>query len=139
VAVLHLTFAQIIIAGDSAGGNLTAAILLHSAQPHPEVTPLDFGGDSLAGAFLISPWITFDTTAQSMTRNLCTDYICLKSLSRASASFTNGVEDNYSLPLKAAAESWKGIKVKALGIVAGGYEVMLDDIVNFAEKVKVSN
>ncbi|KAH8699135.1 Alpha/Beta hydrolase protein [Talaromyces proteolyticus] len=127
---------EIILAGDSAGGNLVAAVLLHSSLPHPTVTPLDLGEDAFAVAFLISPWVTFDVNVLE-TRNLYGDYINPKALSRAALDFTNGKEDCYSTPLKASSVLWKGIRTKDTAIIAGEHELMLNDIVHFADNLKL--
>ncbi|KAF4212943.1 hypothetical protein CNMCM5878_000574 [Aspergillus fumigatiaffinis] len=128
-----------IIAGDSAGGNLTAALLFHSAHPHPGVERLNLCGRLLGGAFLVSPWVTFKTTSQSMKRNVYGDYVDHDSIRRAAGLFADGMEDTYCAPLTATATSWKGIKVRHLAIVAGEFEIMVDDIIQFAENVKKYN
>ncbi|KAL2857054.1 Alpha/Beta hydrolase protein [Aspergillus pseudoustus] len=130
---------EIILAGDSAGGNLVAAVLLHSTLSHPRVTPLDLEEDNLAGAFLISPWVTFSLGSPSMTRNFYGDYLDPKALSRAALQFVNGNEDSHSTLLKAAPESWKEIKTKDTAIVAGECEMMVDDIVQFADNLMEHN
>ncbi|KAL3450223.1 hypothetical protein BJX65DRAFT_305677 [Aspergillus insuetus] len=115
---------------------LHAALLLHSVQPHPEVPPLELGDQSLGGAFLISPWVTFKTSSASMIRNRYGDYLDQKSLCRAAEMFTKGVEDLHTTPLSAPATMWKDVKVHHLGILAGGFEIMIDDVIEFALKVK---
>ena len=85
----------------------------------------------------MSPWVTFKTTSQSMKRNLYGDYVDYDSIRRAADLFADGKEDTYCAPLTATATSWKGIKVKRLAIVAGEFEIMVDDIFQFAENVKV--
>jgi hypothetical protein len=87
----------------------------------------------------VSPWVTFKTTSQSMKRNVYGDYVDHDSIRRAAGLFADGMEDTYCAPLTATATSWKGIKVRHLAIVAGEFEIMVDDIIQFAENVKVIN
>ncbi|KAK4184197.1 Alpha/Beta hydrolase protein [Podospora australis] len=49
---------NIIVGGDSAGGNLTLQLFGHLLHPHPEVvhSKLLQSNQKLAGAFLVSPW-----------------------------------------------------------------------------------
>jgi len=85
-----LSPSNIIIAGDSAGGNLVlqlASQLLHPhpslptlqpQQPHPvtdtDISPLEFP-EPFGGMLLISPWTEFNTDAPSFRRNRTRDMI----------------------------------------------------------------
>jgi acetyl esterase/lipase len=51
---------DILISGDSAGGNLAVAVLSHILHPHPDVTPIKLQ-QPLLGAMLYSPWVGFNT------------------------------------------------------------------------------
>ena len=46
---------NVIIGGDSAGGNLALAVLLHLTHPQPDIEPLEIT-HPLAGIFTIAPW-----------------------------------------------------------------------------------
>ncbi|KAH9206099.1 Alpha/Beta hydrolase protein [Leptodontidium sp. 2 PMI_412] len=81
----------ILIGGDSAGGNLCSALLLHLGRPRPLVSPKEGGVASLfrlqsplKAALLISPWISFETQSPSFKRNRTTDYMTTKALNEAS-------------------------------------------------------
>ncbi|USW48641.1 Putative alpha/beta hydrolase-3, lipase, GDXG serine active [Septoria linicola] len=60
--------ADIIFAGDSAGGNLTLGLLSHLLHPHPDISKIVLQ-EPLAAALLISAWIKFATTDDSWKRN----------------------------------------------------------------------
>lgn len=130
---------QILLGGDSAGGNLVAALLLHLARPHPLVPAIDLT-QTLHGAMLISPWVSFDTTYSSYTRNADTDYLCTRAINRASHAFIGRGQkhDEYSQPIVADASWWKDVASRVVDRVmiwSGGGEILLDGIHHFAETV----
>lgn len=56
---------QILLGGDSAGGNLVGAVLAHMTHPHPDLPPLSLsaGPDhKIRGAIMIAPWTSLDQT-----------------------------------------------------------------------------
>lgn len=128
--------ANVIIGGDSAGGNLTAATLLHLSHPHPEIEPLALSAP-LAGVFAYAPWINFSTEWPSMKDNLWKDIITPDVLTRWSASYRAGnLADNWNEPLNAPAEWWDGAKTERILILAGGDEILLSPIQEFVKKIK---
>ncbi|KAF9636726.1 putative alpha beta hydrolase fold protein [Lasiodiplodia theobromae] len=84
---LRFAPSNVLIGGDSAGGNLTLALLSHVLHPHPEVPIVDLAPDEagedggegsenrLRAAVLISPWVSFDTSTASYARNATRDMI----------------------------------------------------------------
>ncbi|KAI8369564.1 Alpha/Beta hydrolase protein [Radiomyces spectabilis] len=72
---------RIIVAGDSAGGNLTAVTLLHILQQREHASLKSLPPLPLpAGAVMISPWITLETTAPTYATNSATDYVQIRQL-----------------------------------------------------------
>lgn len=131
---------QIILSGDSAGGNLLLALLSHLIHPHPEVPPIFLPPDSsFRGAALLSPWVTFDTeSSDSMRRNRAKDVLHIPSLETWSAQFTGSAPpDNYLDPLRAPAEWWVGLPIRHILLVSGADEIFVDDIDVFARKLSV--
>ena len=110
------------------------SILRH---PHSCTPAINLNGKELAGAYLISPWVTAAATGESFKYNVGKDYIHPPRLGVIGNQYTSVVDD-YSWPLIASAEWWKDIQVKDVMTVAGEYEVFRSDIKEFAEKVKVS-
>lgn len=129
----------VLVAGDSAGGNLVANLLLHLGHPHPECTQYSLP-KKLKGALMISPWISFETTSTSMETNKRSDYLTKAALNKASAAFIGpgAKHDAYSQPIDAPAEWWKEVADKVVEDVmvwGGGGEVLIDGIRTFAANV----
>lgn len=131
----------VLLGGDSAGGNLACALMLHLARPHAEVARLELGeGRRLRGAMLISPWVDFGTVAGSFERNETRDYITVKALKHATSMFVGmgGKLDVYCHPSEADEEAWKDVaaKVGEILVWGGGGEVLIDGIRTFAGVVR---
>ncbi|EAS30408.3 alpha/beta hydrolase fold protein [Coccidioides immitis RS] len=127
---------NVVIGGDSAGGNLTLAVLSHISHPHKDIKPLEISCP-LAGAFTIAPWVSFSQDFPSVKENALKDIIMPELAERWSSSYLAGQEtDNYNQPLLAPAEWWKDIKARDLLIVAGSDEILLSCIEEFVEKLK---
>lgn len=128
---------DVIVGGDSAGGNLAMATLLHISHPHPEIEPLKLS-TPLAGVFGFAPWINFSTEWPSMTENAYKDICTVPWLKRHSNMYLGGKEgDSWSEPSKAPVEWWADSMTERILILAGGDEVLLSPIEAFAKNVKV--
>ncbi len=113
----------ILIGGDSAGGNLGAALLVRLRD---EGRPLP------AGAVLFSPWLDLAGTGSSLLSNAGTDY--LPELGGVPARLYLGgaaPTDPHASPLYADLTG-----IPPLLVVAGGREILLDDSLRFAEKAQ---
>ncbi|KAG9521890.1 alpha/beta hydrolase fold protein, partial [Aureobasidium melanogenum] len=131
---------QIIIAGDSAGGNLSLALLSHLTHPHPNIAPIDLGSESLKGMALISPWVTFSQEADAFKRNARKD--CLSPV--AATTWTNeflqrAPQDNYTSPLTAPESWWADIPVSEILVTGGEDEVLVDDVMSMIKKLKTQD
>lgn len=130
---------NVIVGGDSAGGNLSMATLLHLTHPHPDIEPIDLTSP-LAGVFGFAPWVGFGLDYPSMKENAYKDIIPIALLKRWSTFYLNGKEgDSWSEPLKAPVEWWADAQTKTerILILAGSDEILLSPIEEFAKKVKV--
>jgi hypothetical protein len=130
---------QILIGGDSAGGNLASALLLHLGHPHPQVPGYSLK-NPLRGALLISPWISFETESPSFKTNKYSDYLTVTALNRASTAFVGpeNKHDNYSEPINAPVEWWREVATYAVRDVliwGGGGEVLIDGISTFGGQI----
>lgn len=131
---------KIIVGGDSAGGNLVSALLLHIAKPKANVTQVELR-TPLRGVLLISPWISFDLTYPSILQNEETDYIPTRGFQIALASLLppGGRPDFYNDSLSAPLEWWAAVRKTVAHdffIWGGAHEVLHDSIVEFGAKLK---
>lgn len=122
---------QIIVGGDSAGGNLTFALIAHLHQPHPSLKALPVeSSDQLAAAFGISPRVLNTTNSPSFTRNNGKDIISKQSVEQITENWKPDVDHVWAAP--ATGKFWKDIKAKKVLLVVGEDEVYVDDVVDFA-------
>ena len=129
----------IIIAGDSAGGNMAASLLLHLGKPHPGCEAYKLKS-KLRGALLISPWVSFDTGAASITKNKHSDYLTKSALEYGKITFIpkDSEHDPYSQPVDAPVDWWKAVAEKVVDkalVWGGGGEVLIDGIRQFAHNL----
>ncbi|KAF2475909.1 alpha/beta-hydrolase [Lindgomyces ingoldianus] len=134
----------IILSGDSAGGGLALSLLSHLLHPHPEVRPIKLSGP-LCGALLFSPWVSFQTDHDSVTRNANKDMIVPTMLRRWAAMYLDKSNedpetdpgavhgDSYSEPASNDATWWEGMHriVSDVFVWSGGDEVFADPIKDF--------
>lgn len=130
---------DIVLGGDSAGGNLTLGLLGHATHPHPACPRLLLKkGEQFRAALLMSPWVTFDSNSESMIYNEMKDYICRRSLRKWHEAFMGTAKlDAYNTPLDAPTEWWQGMPVKSLLFTGGGDELFRSDIENLGRKISV--
>ena len=129
---------EIVIGGDSAGGNLSLAILAHIIKPSPYAPTLQLGGDKaekLRGAFMISPWVTFDVSSPSFRKNAGTDIIGKHVLNQYVVNLKPKRGEVYAEPLVAEPAFWSNLPAKNVIITAGAWEVFQDHIETLAKKM----
>ncbi|KAJ5126965.1 hypothetical protein N7448_007744 [Penicillium atrosanguineum] len=127
---------SVVVGGDSAGGNLAMATLLHLSHPHPEIEPIVLS-EPLAGVFGYAPWVNFSHEGPSFKENEWKDILTSNVLNNWSASYLSGkVSDNWNEPDRAPAEWWQDAKTERILILAGGDEILLSPIEQFAKKIK---
>ena len=135
---------NIILSGDSAGANLVTQVLSHISHPHPStalpIPPIKLDAP-LRGAVLISPWVDFDITAPSFTKNERKDCIATAFGTQWSAAFLacpwphTSASDYYNQAQTAPASWWKDLQVQEVLIVACEEEVLVDGIIKFEKKL----
>lgn len=139
--ILHTTNrdpSQVMIGGDSAGGNLALAVLLHLTHPHPEIEPLHLP-KPLRGVFAFAPWVSFRRDWPSLESNRYKDIIPKEGLEVWAKSYLNGKSegDSWSEPFLAPTEWWRGALAEQVLVLAGGDEILLNAVEEFVERFKV--
>lgn len=126
---------ELVVAGDSAGGNLALGLLLHAAAPSPYADAVALRGQRLRAAALVSPWVGLTRATPSYRRNKTRDYIPASEGNAFLAAWGPRVEEGWADPL-----AWRAERVReALGgvveevlVTLGAWEVLCDDIVQLA-------
>lgn len=132
---------QVLLGGDSAGGNLAIAVLSHlSGHPHPNtklVKSLDLKGESLKGVILVAPWVSADEKKYpSVSRLKHRDIIgpgCATYWSKAYMGAED--EDEYMWAALANVSWWNDVKAEKILVLAGEEEMLIDAIQAFAIKL----
>ncbi|KAL2795070.1 Alpha/Beta hydrolase protein [Aspergillus keveii] len=130
---------NVVVGGDSAGGNLALAVLLHLTHPHPEIEPISLpDGAELAGVFGFAPWVSFALDGESIKANRYKDVIPEEGLKVWADSYLGkrNEGDAWSEPAKAPLEWWVGAKAKRVLILAGGDEILFSAVEEFAKKLQ---
>ncbi|KAK7728171.1 hypothetical protein SLS57_002641 [Botryosphaeria dothidea] len=145
---------DVVLAGDSAGGNLVAGVLAHlrSAGPHaPAVEGLAGGeGKRLGGAVMVSPWVGMRFEGGSYERNAGMDQIGVEGMAEARDKWRPERGEVWADMLGGGAVPalpggaggldgfWKGVfqgpgrVVEKAVVTVGDEEIFLDDVVAFA-------
>ncbi|GAA5956141.1 hypothetical protein JCM3765_005464 [Sporobolomyces pararoseus] len=135
---------KILIGGDSAGGNLSTALLLY-LKDHPTSSSRSI---LPRGGILFSPWLDLTSSFKSWDSNKFTDYISLDSTTSSSNSkdqedplnpsrlfveFEKDLIHPYVSPSISSSSNLRGLP--PLLVFAGGSETLRDEISIFCEKV----
>lgn len=129
---------DVIIAGDSAGANLCVGLISHLSHPSADLPRLKID-NHLLGMILISPWLSFDTSWPSMTKNAKRDIDAIEPLEKWARSYVNGkASTSYIEAVTASMSWWTGAHVKQTVVLAGADEVFIDSTRAWTETFKVS-
>ena len=128
---------RIVVGGDSAGGNLTLALLAHMRQQHPGIAPM-FGSESrkvdfeprFRAAFCISPRCANVCNTPSYDLNASKDIVGRKSMQLFTSNWKPVNEDVWATPISGDKEFWSRnpLHARKVLLVAGEDEVYVDDI-----------
>jgi monoterpene epsilon-lactone hydrolase len=122
----HVAPSQIVVAGDSAGGGLTLALLLALRDAG---VPLPAGGVGL------SPWLDLTLSGATLEGNTATDYLNPDILRASAQMYSHGraLDDPLLSPLYADLAG-----LPPLLIQAGDAEMLLDDSRRFAARARAA-
>lgn len=122
---------DIIIGGDSAGGNLTLSLLAHLQQPHPRITPIttpNGAPDKLLGAIATSARTSDKETYQSITSNAGKDYMSVKSLQSIITNWSP-LPEVWAGASYGDAAFWSNIRAERVLLLVGGDEIYRDGVI----------
>ena len=136
-----LKIEDIVVAGDSAGGNLVGSLLAHLAEPSPYAAPVDLAGRQLRAALFICPWTMMHVDQESFTTNESNDYLDRPQALRFKGEWKPDEGEVWANLCEApdATRVWNkafgrdgpGVVSKAM-VTAGNAEVLLDSCNIFA-------
>ncbi|PNS20941.1 hypothetical protein CAC42_2872 [Sphaceloma murrayae] len=129
---------QIIIGGDSAGGNLALALFSHILHPHPQV-PMVKLDEPLAGALLISPWVEFHPRDKLFEANKHNDFLGEGVADKWSSAFLGSAKtDEYAQPALAGSDWFFDLPrvVNKIFVYGGSLEVLIGSINSMASKLQ---
>lgn len=133
----HRKASEVILAGESAGGNIALAVMAHLQQPRAGISPLVLSplqnkGSSFRGVLAISPRTANVSTAPSFKYNAGKDFMSRDSLAAITATW-RPEHDVWAAPVLAKAGFWNGLKAEKVLLAVGGDEVYRDDICHVAK------
>lgn len=135
---------DVVIGGDSAGGNLTMQTLKHLVEPHPEACHIALD-EPLSAAVLVSPWLSTEYSSSS-----CLEYDSSDMLSRAVmrslTAYASGYEEqsnsdetnSWAKPLECRG-AWIGRlhnAVRKIHMTVGGREILADQATSMAKAIE---
>ena len=132
----HLRPSQIILGGDSAGGNLVLALLAHLHDPAPgvpRVSGFSETKEQFKGVFLFSPWVTTSLAAASFRENALRDYLN-ETAARMFLGFSKPRQEVWADILRAKEDFWDTLPVKKMVMTVGEFEVFRDDVAMMAKR-----
>ncbi|KAH6972883.1 Alpha/Beta hydrolase protein [Ilyonectria sp. MPI-CAGE-AT-0026] len=139
---------NIIIGGDSAGGNLTGQLMCHLVWPHPEAVQSNLA-KPFAGVFLISPWLTKETNDRSFVENGSIDMLSadfVKSIIGVVVGYndweTRSTEECSHLFALDMEKPWMhrlSALTNQMYVSVGYHEVFRDQCIDFVGQVQKSN
>lgn len=126
---------SIIVAGESAGGNLALALLAHLQRPREGITPV-LGEDKLRGLLAVSPRTRNEATKASYESNAGKDWIS-KGLLKVIGAAWRPLPEVWAAADLGDEAFWKGMRAERVAFVVGGDEVYRDDVVHTGRKLSV--
>ncbi|TQW01008.1 alpha/beta hydrolase fold protein [Cordyceps javanica] len=136
---------DIVVGGDSAGGNLTMQFLGHALHPQPTVPEIKLS-EPLAGAFLVSAWLGLSDDTESFRTFGNNDMVSASIIQKLSAE---SVEPHKHATIRSDADPWSRpleadfgwfqdfeTVVPKIYVTYGGREVLRDHSLAIIETVK---
>lgn len=130
--------AQILLGGDSAGGNLVGGVLSHLAHTHPDIAPVSLPREPrLAGAVMIAPWVSMNTDYTGEEIDSRGDLITPAVAGPWAGAYLGTATRDFYTDLSTAPTEWyASFPVERVLVCAGGSEVLLPIIKEFVGKLR---
>lgn len=139
---------QLVVGGDSAGGNLTAQLLGHILHPNPRVDPINLTKPFLA-VFTVSPWVSGRATNRSFQENGNIDMLAPSMILESARRLLGGTgyeeeesENNgWAMPVDVSSSWFRGLgkATRSLYVTVGKHEILRDQGLAFAENIRREN
>ncbi|KAM3445381.1 hypothetical protein NHJ13734_000508 [Beauveria thailandica] len=127
---------NVLLGGDSAGGNLVFGVLSHLAHPHPSIAPLRLP-KPLAGAAAIAPWVSLHPDLSEQVIYDGGDIVTTFVGESWSREFMGDAEADYYTDAFDAPSSWfETFPVDKMLMLGGENEILMPMIELFYETVK---
>lgn len=138
---------DLIIGGDSAGGNLAVQLLHHlSHSMGPVYQPPTDKTSRFAGFFLVSPWVSGHTDTVSFRENGSVDMLSASIVSQSQTHVLGDIKEgdfkaHPAMPLDGDLNWLRSIEriTESMYITCGHLEVFLDAVLSFGEAVRRMN
>lgn len=129
---------HVIIGGDSAGGNIVAAVLSHLAHPHESIDKLSIN-EPLAAAILMCPWTAIDPETANFNGYYGADIETPGSLTNLANAYMGNARPDYYTDANLAPPEWfSTYPVDKIQVLAGGNELLLPNIIDLVNTLRVS-
>jgi acetyl esterase/lipase len=136
VSQTHHSPSDVLVGGDSAGGNLAVGVLSHLSHPHPAIPELKLD-EPLAGVVLISPWTSLEASPTGVSNNIG-DLITTQVAGPWSSAYLGDTSRDYYTDASTAPSTWfENLLAKNILVLGGGNEIMRPMIEDFVQKVEV--
>ena len=139
--------ADLVISGDSCGGQLAFQVLSHILHPHPALPVLPMPAIPFGGILAISPWVVFESNAQSFVHNTKDVLSAIPLLTwgrmiRQGNVLADGKGEPHgywSEPFKAPPEWWRDTAkvTRNVMVTYGQFEAFRDDDTAFVKKLRL--
>ncbi|KAI9369161.1 Alpha/Beta hydrolase protein [Aspergillus egyptiacus] len=129
---------NVILGGDSAGGNLVAGVLSHLAHPHPAIDPIELKDDArLAGAVMIAPWTMLNPDLAGRVIDCRGDLITPVVGPLWSVGYYGDAPSDFYTDLNNAPSDWYAtFPVRKILVCGGEREILLPVIEDFVTKLR---
>lgn len=138
VTETHRGPGDVLVGGDSAGGNLAVGVLSHLSHSHPAIPNLKLD-QPLAGVVLLSPWTSLELIPTGSSNNIG-DLITTQVAGPWSSGYLGDNDRDYYTDASTAPSTWfENALTTNILVLGGGNEIMRPMIEHFVQKVKVTH